>query len=96
MSLGLEVRYPPHASAVVTKPNTLSHEYQTWLYGFLQEYFKCPDNLVNIENIPRELLDSECPYPELKDSLIQAYRTLSEKYQSRMQNIQEKLQITDR
>ncbi|XP_056279925.1 coiled-coil domain-containing protein 148-like isoform X2 [Pseudoliparis swirei] len=54
------------------------------------------DNLVNIENIPEEVLNSDCPYPELKDSLIQAFHFLSERYQRRLQNLQGQLQTTDR
>ncbi|XP_040004118.1 coiled-coil domain-containing protein 148-like isoform X1 [Xiphias gladius] len=54
------------------------------------------DNLVNIKNIPEEVLNSDCPYPELKDSLIQAFHFLSERYQSRLQGLQEQLQKTDR
>ncbi|KAF3694911.1 Coiled-coil domain-containing protein 148 [Channa argus] len=55
-----------------------------------------PDNLVNIEMTPEEVLDSDCPYPQLKDSLIQAFHTLSERYQRRIQSLQELLQRTDR
>uniref|UniRef100_A0A3P9BQ43 Coiled-coil domain containing 148 n=1 Tax=Maylandia zebra TaxID=106582 RepID=A0A3P9BQ43_9CICH len=51
------------------------------------------DNLVNI---PEEVLNSDCPYPELKDSLIEAFHSLSERYQSRLQSLQEQLQRTDR
>ncbi|XP_070832768.1 coiled-coil domain-containing protein 148-like [Chaetodon trifascialis] len=54
------------------------------------------DNLMNTENIPEEVLDSDCPYPELKDSLIQAFHSLSGRYQSRLQSLQEQLQRTDR
>uniref|UniRef100_A0A3B4Z8X0 Coiled-coil domain containing 148 n=1 Tax=Stegastes partitus TaxID=144197 RepID=A0A3B4Z8X0_9TELE len=54
------------------------------------------DNLVNTEDIPKEVLDADCPYPDLKDSLIQAFHSLSERYQSRLQNLQEQLQGTDR
>ncbi|XP_076602661.1 coiled-coil domain-containing protein 148-like [Chaetodon auriga] len=54
------------------------------------------DNLVNTESIPEEVLDSDCPYPELKDSLIQAFHSLSERYQSRLQSLQEQLQRADR
>ncbi|KAK9537550.1 hypothetical protein VZT92_005156 [Zoarces viviparus] len=53
-------------------------------------------DLVNIENIPEEVLNSDCPYPELKDSLIQAFHSLSERCQSRLQNLQDQLQTTDR
>lgn len=51
---------------------------------------------MNIEDIPKEVLDSDCPYPELKESLIQAFHSLSERYQSRLQSLQEQLQGTDR
>ncbi|XP_030614887.1 coiled-coil domain-containing protein 148 isoform X2 [Archocentrus centrarchus] len=51
------------------------------------------DNLVNI---PKEVLSSGCPYPELKDSLIEAFHFLSERYQSRLRSLQEQLQRTDR
>ncbi|XP_040913634.1 coiled-coil domain-containing protein 148-like [Toxotes jaculatrix] len=54
------------------------------------------EHMVNIENIPEEVLNSDCPYPELKDSLIQAFHSLSERYQSRLQSLQEQLQRTDR
>ncbi|XP_028447871.1 coiled-coil domain-containing protein 148 isoform X2 [Perca flavescens] len=54
------------------------------------------DNLVNVEYIPEEVLDSDCPYPELKASLIQAFHSLSEWYQSRLQSLQDQLQRTDR
>ncbi|XP_017279986.1 coiled-coil domain-containing protein 148 [Kryptolebias marmoratus] len=51
---------------------------------------------VNSESLPKEVLDADCPYPELKDSLIQAFQSLSERYQSRLQSLQEQLQKTDR
>nr|XP_046260034.1 coiled-coil domain-containing protein 148-like isoform X2 [Scatophagus argus]XP_046260036.1 coiled-coil domain-containing protein 148-like isoform X2 [Scatophagus argus] len=54
------------------------------------------DSLLNTENIPEEVLDSDCPYPELKDSLIQAFHSLSETYHRRFQSLQEQLQRTDR
>ncbi|XP_078117905.1 coiled-coil domain-containing protein 148-like [Sander vitreus] len=54
------------------------------------------DNLVNVEYIPEVVLDSDCPYPELKASLIQAFHSLSEWYQSRLQSLQNQLQRTDR
>uniref|UniRef100_A0A3P8TMC7 Coiled-coil domain containing 148 n=1 Tax=Amphiprion percula TaxID=161767 RepID=A0A3P8TMC7_AMPPE len=54
------------------------------------------DNLVNTEKIPKEVLDADCPYPELQDCLIQAFHSLSERYQSRLQSLQEQLQRTDR
>ncbi|XP_041663483.1 coiled-coil domain-containing protein 148-like [Cheilinus undulatus] len=54
------------------------------------------DNQLITENLPEEVLDSDCPYPELKESLIQAFQSLSERYQSRQQSLQEHLQTTDR
>ncbi|XP_037645259.1 coiled-coil domain-containing protein 148-like [Sebastes umbrosus] len=54
------------------------------------------ENQVNMENIPEEVLDSDCIYPELKDSLIQAFLSLSERYQRRLQSLQDQLQRTDR
>ncbi|XP_038576334.1 coiled-coil domain-containing protein 148-like [Micropterus salmoides] len=53
------------------------------------------DSPVSIENIAEEV-DSDCPYPELKDSLIQAFYSLSEIYHSRLQHLQEQLQRTNR
>ncbi|XP_033181686.1 coiled-coil domain-containing protein 148 isoform X2 [Mastacembelus armatus] len=54
------------------------------------------DNLVDIDNIPEEVVDSDCPYPELKDSLIQTFQSLSESYQNRLQSLQEQLQRIER
>lgn len=65
------------------------------LFFFLQEYLT-PYCLANIESIPGEVLDSDCPYTELKDSLIQAFHYLSEMYQGRLNSLQEQLQRTDR
>ncbi|XP_035531987.1 coiled-coil domain-containing protein 148-like [Morone saxatilis] len=63
----------------------------------LEEYITSTSNdLVNVETIPEEVLDSDCPYPELKDSLIQAFHSLSERYQKRVQSLQEQLQRADR
>ncbi|XP_013872139.1 coiled-coil domain-containing protein 148 [Austrofundulus limnaeus] len=50
----------------------------------------------NSESIPKEVLNADCPYPELKDSLIQAFQSLSERYQRGLQSLQEQLQKTDR
>ncbi|XP_047456280.1 coiled-coil domain-containing protein 148-like isoform X2 [Mugil cephalus] len=63
----------------------------------LEKYLQTSsDNLMSPENVPKEVLDSDCPYPELKDCLIQAFHTLSERYRSRLQSLQEQLQKTDR
>uniref|UniRef100_A0A3Q4MUR4 Coiled-coil domain containing 148 n=1 Tax=Neolamprologus brichardi TaxID=32507 RepID=A0A3Q4MUR4_NEOBR len=67
---------------------------QGWPYCPSQKYLtSTSDNLVNI---PEEVLNSDCPYPKLKDSLIEAFHSLSERYQSRLQSLQEQLQRTDR
>uniref|UniRef100_A0A7N8XWX1 Coiled-coil domain containing 148 n=1 Tax=Mastacembelus armatus TaxID=205130 RepID=A0A7N8XWX1_9TELE len=63
----------------------------------LQKYLNSTsDNLVDIDNIPEEVVDSDCPYPELKDSLIQTFQSLSESYQNRLQSLQEQLQRIER
>ncbi|KAF7215958.1 coiled-coil domain-containing protein 148 [Nothobranchius furzeri] len=54
------------------------------------------DSLVGSESVPKEVLDANSPDPELKDSLIQTFQSISERYQSRLQSLQEKLQQTDR
>ncbi|XP_060944076.1 coiled-coil domain-containing protein 148-like [Limanda limanda] len=54
------------------------------------------DTLVDMEIIPEEVLNSDCPYPELKDSLIQAFLSMSERHQSRLHSLQEQLEGTDR
>ncbi|KAM7407535.1 hypothetical protein PAMA_003314 [Pampus argenteus] len=62
----------------------------------LEKYLTTSDNPVNIEIVPEEVLHSHCSYPELKDSLIQAFHSLSERYQNRLQSLQEQLQRTDK
>ncbi|XP_029348904.1 coiled-coil domain-containing protein 148-like [Echeneis naucrates] len=54
------------------------------------------DNLVEMQNIPAAVLNSDCPYPELKESLIQAFHSLSTRYCRRLQVLQELQQKTDR
>ncbi|KAM6985021.1 coiled-coil domain-containing protein 148-like [Aplochiton taeniatus] len=63
----------------------------------IEEYLtKSPDCHGGVEQqVPEEVLQSECPYPGLKDNLILAFRCLSEKYQSRLQALQEKSQAMD-
>ncbi|XP_061734992.1 coiled-coil domain-containing protein 148-like [Nerophis ophidion] len=62
----------------------------------LEKFMPNFDNLVNKDNIPTEVLESDCPYPELKESLIQAFHSLSEIYHSRLNSLQEHLKKTDR
>ncbi|KAK7939490.1 hypothetical protein WMY93_002816 [Mugilogobius chulae] len=49
-----------------------------------------------MEEVPWVLMDADCPYDELKSSLIEAFQSLSERYRGRLERIQEKLQQTDR
>ncbi|XP_068613086.1 coiled-coil domain-containing protein 148-like [Brachionichthys hirsutus] len=63
----------------------------------LDKYFSStPDAILNKVHIPEEVWHSDCPYPALKDSLIQAFHSLSEGHQSRLQRLQEQLQKIDR
>uniref|UniRef100_A0A3Q2GAU8 Coiled-coil domain containing 148 n=1 Tax=Cyprinodon variegatus TaxID=28743 RepID=A0A3Q2GAU8_CYPVA len=48
------------------------------------------------EIIPEELLNADCPYPDLKDSLIHAFESLSERYKVRLQSLKEQLEKNDR
>ncbi|XP_061696735.1 coiled-coil domain-containing protein 148-like isoform X2 [Syngnathoides biaculeatus] len=61
----------------------------------LEKYLPALDSLVK-DNIPTEVLESDCPYPELKDSLIQAFHSLSEIHQGRLHCLQEHLKRTDK
>ncbi|KAM9342252.1 coiled-coil domain-containing protein 148-like [Pholidichthys leucotaenia] len=54
------------------------------------------DTSDHLVSIPKEVLDSDCPNPELKESLIEAFHSLSERYQNRLQCLQEQLKRTDR
>ncbi|XP_059199046.1 coiled-coil domain-containing protein 148-like [Centropristis striata] len=78
-----------HAEHVALEEEIISLDLEKYLTNAL-------DSLVNIENIPEEVLDSDCPYPELKDSLIQAFHSLSERYRGRVHSLQDQLQRTDR
>ncbi|KAM4609466.1 coiled-coil domain-containing protein 148-like [Polymixia lowei] len=63
----------------------------------LDDYFpSTTGSLANAEKIPAEVLDSDCPYPELRDCLVQAFHSLSDRYQSRLQSLQDRIQGTDR
>ncbi|KAM3607701.1 uncharacterized protein V6R79_012258 [Siganus canaliculatus] len=63
----------------------------------LEKYLmSASDNLPIVGKVPAEVLGADCPYPELKDSLIQAFNSLTEKYQNRLQGLQEQLQRADR
>ncbi|XP_061547911.1 coiled-coil domain-containing protein 148-like [Phycodurus eques] len=61
----------------------------------LEKYLPTLDSLVE-DNIPTEVLESDCPYPELKESLIQAFHSLSEIHHGRLHCLQEHLKSTDK
>lgn len=54
------------------------------------------DSLVSPGKVPKEVLDSDCPDPVLKESLIWAFHSLTERYQQRCQSLQEQLESADR
>ncbi|KAM4731926.1 coiled-coil domain-containing protein 148-like [Anableps anableps] len=59
----------------------------------LEKYFISTSRVVvSSETIAEEVLYADCPYPDLKDSLIQALHSLSERYQDRLQSLMEQLQ----
>ncbi|XP_057708621.1 coiled-coil domain-containing protein 148-like [Corythoichthys intestinalis] len=64
-------------------------------YLDLEKYLPALDIMVN-DSIPTEVLESDCPYPELKESLIQAFHSSSEIHQSRLQCLEEHLKRTDK
>ncbi|XP_034042898.1 coiled-coil domain-containing protein 148-like [Thalassophryne amazonica] len=53
-------------------------------------------NVANIEEIPQELLDSDCPDPNVKQSLLQKFIFVSQVYQDGIKYLQQQLQETDR
>ncbi|XP_011608694.1 coiled-coil domain-containing protein 148 isoform X1 [Takifugu rubripes] len=63
----------------------------------LEEYLDLNSvNLVNLEDVPKEVLDSDCPYPELKACLHFAFHSQMETYQKRLQTLQQQLGKIDR
>lgn len=63
----------------------------------LQEYLEFNSgNLVNPEDIPKQVMDSDCPYPELKAFLHMTFHSLTETYQKRLHTLLQQLQKTDR
>ena len=48
------------------------------------------------EPVPGELLDADCPYPELKLSVLQSFHALAESYQARRSSITQRLGCMDR
>ncbi|KAJ8416975.1 hypothetical protein AAFF_G00328530 [Aldrovandia affinis] len=46
----------------------------------------------DLEHVPEEILSTWCPYPDLKDSLLQEFHSLSEKYESKLLSIRHRLQ----
>ncbi|XP_041720506.2 coiled-coil domain-containing protein 148 isoform X1 [Coregonus clupeaformis] len=64
--------------------------------GVEESSTKTADCLVQVDQVPEEVLYLDCPYPGLTASLIQEFQSLSEKYQSRLQSVQDRLQGLDR
>ncbi|XP_038141535.1 coiled-coil domain-containing protein 148-like [Cyprinodon tularosa] len=64
--------------------------------GLEKYFFGTLDTVMSSEIIPEELLNADCPYPDLKDSLIHAFESLSERYKVRLQSLKEQLEKNDR
>ncbi|CAL1582421.1 unnamed protein product [Knipowitschia caucasica] len=62
----------------------------------LEDMLSVPSDAETTDVVPRVVVDEDCPYPELKDSLIEAFHSLSERYRERLERIQEQLDQTDR
>ncbi|XP_039613383.1 coiled-coil domain-containing protein 148-like [Polypterus senegalus] len=50
----------------------------------------------DVDQIPEQVFFMPCPYPELKASLMNEFQALGEKYKSRLQSINERLEAMDR
>uniref|UniRef100_H3DGE6 Coiled-coil domain containing 148 n=1 Tax=Tetraodon nigroviridis TaxID=99883 RepID=H3DGE6_TETNG len=62
----------------------------------LEEYLEYnSENLVNLEDVPNQVMDSDCPYPELKAYLHMTFHSLTETYQKKLHTLQQQLQKTD-
>ncbi|XP_077392107.1 coiled-coil domain-containing protein 148-like [Festucalex cinctus] len=61
----------------------------------LEKYLPTLDSPVK-DDIPAEVLESDCPYPELKESLIQIFHSLSEIHNARLQCLHEHLKRADK
>ena len=48
------------------------------------------------EPVPGAVLEADCPYPELKLSVLQSFQTLAESYRSRQRGITERMGGMDR
>ncbi|XP_048094290.1 coiled-coil domain-containing protein 148-like isoform X1 [Alosa alosa] len=57
---------------------------------------KGPDAAADLQEVPKEILTSECPDPELSASLIRAFGALSQKYRERLQSVDQRLEGLDR
>ncbi|KAM4561228.1 coiled-coil domain-containing protein 148-like isoform 1-T2 [Fundulus diaphanus] len=71
-------------------------EQQIMDLDFEKYFISTLDTVVSSEIIPEEVLEADCPYPDLKESLIQAFKSLSDSYQDRQQKLKEELQKMDR
>ncbi|KAJ3592398.1 hypothetical protein NHX12_007525 [Muraenolepis orangiensis] len=50
----------------------------------------------DLETVPAEILEADCPYPELKLSLVQSFEALTERYRVRRRSLRERLGGIDR
>lgn len=63
----------------------------------LQEYLDLNSgDLVNLEDVPKQVVASDCPYPELKACLHTTFRSLTEMYQKKLHTLHQQLGETDR
>lgn len=63
----------------------------------LQEYLDLNSgSLVNLEDVPKQVMDSDCPYPELKACLHMTFHSLTATYQKRLHTLHQQLRKTDR
>ncbi|MBN3306228.1 CC148 protein, partial [Amia calva] len=61
-----------------------------------EEWFSSEEVPNDLQQIPEEVLCLECPYPDLKASLLNEFQALAEKYTSRLQSITQRLSGMDR
>uniref|UniRef100_A0A3B5KR96 Coiled-coil domain containing 148 n=1 Tax=Xiphophorus couchianus TaxID=32473 RepID=A0A3B5KR96_9TELE len=66
-----------------------------YFFSSQKYYIGTPYIVVRSETIPEEVLNADCPYPELKVSLIQAFQSLSERFQDKLQRLTKQLQEND-
>ncbi|KAI1898265.1 hypothetical protein AGOR_G00070550 [Albula goreensis] len=78
--------------AIVEKLHTecLSMEQDIFSMG-IQEHLFSPGIQEDLEQLPDVILSAWCPYPDLKASLLQEFQALTEKFESKLQCIRQRL-----